>query len=206
MNEEGANGRSPQARNKEVPTQSDDIPAVVDPQFTPEQIARILNQRAAELAKLLAEEVQGKRRDVLRFQLGEEHYGIDVTRIGEIFPLQPITTVPRTPPFVVGIFSARGRLISVLDLRLLLGLSATEIAGHTHIIVLNVREMEIAFLADQIDAVHQYFQEDIEPPLAAPKKGAGQYIEGIAPGNLAIIDVEAIFDKNRLIIDEELNE
>lgn len=206
MNEEGANGRSPKARNKEVPTQSDQFLTVVDPQFTPEQVAHILNRRAAELARPLATEVQGKRRDILRFQLGDEHYGIDVVRIGEIFPLQLITAVPRTPAFVVGIFSARSRLISVLDLRLLLGLSATEIADHTHIIVLHVNEMEIAFLADHIDALHPYFQEDIEPPLAAQKKGAGQYIEGIAPGNLAIIDIEAVFDENRLIINEELNE
>ncbi len=58
----------------------------------------------------------------LTFSLAGEEYGIGILKIKEIIGMMPITTVPRTPPFVKGVINLRGKVIPVVDLRLKFGM------------------------------------------------------------------------------------
>lgn len=171
---------------------------VADPEFSPEQVAHILARRANELARPLDEEVQGAVVNLLVFQLGDERYGIDVTEVLEIYPMQPVTPVPRTPDFVVGIFSARGRFLSVLDLRALLGRSKGDILPQSHIVVTAVHDLEVAFLVDAIDDVRLVYENELNPPLSAA------FTRGIAPGLVAVLDLQALLADSALIVNEEM--
>ncbi len=92
--------------------------------LSPEQLAEIWARRAYALAKEPPAEATGQTVDLLVFWLGQERYGIEVTNVREIYPLEQLTPVPRTPDFVAGVFSARGRILSVIDLRAFFGLPA----------------------------------------------------------------------------------
>jgi purine-binding chemotaxis protein CheW len=71
----------------------------------------------------------------LLVQLAQETYAISVTKVYQIFEVQPITKVPQTPPFMLGVMNARGRMLPVIDMRILYGIEATEHSKHTAIIV-----------------------------------------------------------------------
>lgn len=141
----------------------------------------------------------GHSLNLLTFQLAGERYGLNVTQVLEIYPLQPITPMPRTPDFVVGFFSARGRFISVVDLRRLLGqpANAVTISPESSLVVIGVNDLEVAFLADVVDGVQTVFENELEPPLATP------FTRGIAPGMTAVLDLHTLFNRERLIINEE---
>jgi twitching motility protein PilI len=64
----------------------------------------------------------------LGVQLGQARVLLDLGQAGEIVPLMPLTTVPLTQPWYLGLANIRGNLISVVDLARFLGLGDT-VAG-----------------------------------------------------------------------------
>ena len=60
------------------------------------------------------------------FSLGEELFGVEVTRTKEILSLTPVTKVPQTPDYLLGVINLRGQVVTVVDMRLKLGLRAGE--------------------------------------------------------------------------------
>ena len=59
--------------------------------------------------------------DIVEFELNNERYAIDITMVREVVEMLPITPLPRTPPYVIGIINLRGEVTHVIDLAILLG-------------------------------------------------------------------------------------
>ena len=55
--------------------------------------------------------------EVLEFTLAGNAYGINVAKIREIIPYQPVTPVPNAHPSVEGIFMPREVMITAIDLK-----------------------------------------------------------------------------------------
>jgi len=179
--------------------------------ISPEELAQIWARRAYDLAEEPPAEETGQTVDLQVFRLAGESYGLEVTGVREIHPLHQLTPVPRTPPFVAGVFSARGRLLSIIDLRAFMGLPAIERSDQTRIIVVTNTDptsetagMEIGILADEVDDVVTIFKEDIEPPLTTHSSAESDYIEGVATGMLVALNLSTLLSDKRLIVKEEL--
>lgn len=71
----------------------------------------------------------------LLFALGQESYGIPVLNVREIVQMTGITPVPGMAPHVRGVFNLRGKVVPVIDLRLLLKQIQTGCGDRTCIIV-----------------------------------------------------------------------
>lgn len=85
-------------------------------------IRQILEARAAALAAVPAIEVAGEQRSVVCFQLGASRYATDSIHVLEVSVLNDCVPIPCTPPHVAGLVNQRGRLLTVIDLRPILGL------------------------------------------------------------------------------------
>ncbi|HRQ40383.1 MAG TPA: chemotaxis protein CheW [Chloroflexota bacterium] len=176
---------------------------IIDPDYTPVQVAAILARRAQELAKPAAAETDGRLLHLLIFQLGQERYAIDAAHVLELYPPQPITPVPRTPDYVVGIFSARGRFLSVIDLQAVLALPGRSLLATSQIVVVQAAGIEVGFLADLVEDVTMVLDVEIEPPLTTAADGIASFIRGIAPGMCAIVELNALFEQKQLVVYEE---
>jgi purine-binding chemotaxis protein CheW len=168
-----------------------------------EELAEVWARRAYTLAELPPAETTGQRLDLLVFRLSHEQYGLEVTHIREIYPLEQLTPVPRTPDFVVGIFSARGRLISVIELRAFLGLPTPSFekgAKQTKIIVVATAELEVGLLADEIDGLLTISKDKLEPLLTTQMSAHTEFAQGIAPGMVVVLNLKALLSDKRLII------
>ena len=55
--------------------------------------------------------------DVLTFRIDGEQYAIDVERVMEIATPRPLTRVPNADPFVRGVMSLRGIVVTIVDVR-----------------------------------------------------------------------------------------
>jgi len=57
----------------------------------------------------------------LGVQIGAARYLLDLTQAGEIVPVPPLTVVPLTQPWYLGLANIRGNLVGVIDLACYLG-------------------------------------------------------------------------------------
>ena len=197
-----------QNNNRQPNTQNDNL-------LSQAELTKIWERRAEELAKEPPVEAAGQSIKLLVFWLGSERYGIDVANVQEIHPLQQLTPVPRTPNFAVGVFSARGRILSVIDLQAFLGLPGRMNQGNKRtvdgakIIVitgadLETSALEVGLLADEVSDVITIFNEDIEPPLTTHAGIQSKYLYGLAPGMLVVLNLDALLSDKRLIVHEEI--
>jgi twitching motility protein PilI len=67
----------------------------------------------------------GARTQRLGVAAGAGRYLIDLTEAGEIVPLAPVTRVPLTRPWYLGLANVRGNLVGVIDLARYLGAGET---------------------------------------------------------------------------------
>jgi purine-binding chemotaxis protein CheW len=186
--------------------------------LSPAALAEIWARRAYELAQEPPEESAGKTLDLLVFWLGKERYGFEVTNVREIYPLEQLTPVPRTPGFVAGVFSARGRILSVIDLAAFFELPRpARVKGEASpakiIVVANDDAsgkraagpmVEVGILADEVADVVTIFKQDIQPPLAAHSGVRAEYIQGLTADLLVVLNLNTLLSDKRLIIQEEL--
>ena len=104
---------------------SNKIETVVEQGYIPQisEKERILKARAVALAKQPEDnKVNDEYIEVVEFKLSHENYGIESSYVREVYPLKDYTTLPGTPPFVLGIMNVRGQIVSVINLKKLFNL------------------------------------------------------------------------------------
>ena len=174
--------------------------------LSPAELTEIWARRAYKLAEEPPAPATGHTVNLLVFWLGSERFGIEVGNVREIYPLEQLTPVPRAPSFVAGVFSARGRIISVIDLRAFLGLPTTGLSDQTKIIVVTNTDqtLEMGILADEVSDVVAVFKEDIEPPLITQASVLSEHLQGITADMLVVLNLNALLSDQRLIVQEEI--
>jgi purine-binding chemotaxis protein CheW len=186
-----------------------DISTLVEEELNQDELAEIWARRAYALAEPPPVETNSQTLDVLVFLLNGERYGLEMVHVREIYPLEQLTPIPRTPDFVAGIFSARGRLISVIDLCAFLGLPtppslppANGTGRQTKIIVVATADLEVGLLADEVADVMTLFKDELEPVLTTQMGSHAEFAQGIAPGMLVVLNLNALLNNKRLIVHE----
>lgn len=172
-----------------------------------DHLTQIWTQRAYKLAQPPIADKQTATIDLLLFLLGNERYGIQVQYIREIYPHQRITPVPRTPAYVIGVFSARGQLISVIDFCTFVGLPPVDLTSDSKIMVMRdpTGHMEIGLIADKIEDVITIAKEEIEPAMVSQLGQRAHFIQGIAPDMLIVLNAHHLLNDSDLPVHEELS-
>jgi purine-binding chemotaxis protein CheW len=141
----------------------------------------------------------------LTFKLGNEIYGLDITKVREVLDFTTVTKVPRTPEFMRGVINLRGSVVPVVDLRRKFGMSLTEKTVNTCIIIAEVMvdndTTVLGVLADSVQEVIDLDQGSISP---APKIGTRlktEFIKGMGKRDerlIIILDVDKVFSSDEL--------
>src|SRR3990172_12567895 len=116
---------------------------------SPEEVKRILRERAEALAKPVEEaRTPTEPLELLVFSLAGERYGIETAQVLEVVPLRGLTPVPCTPPFVLGVVNHRGRIRPVLDLRRLFELATPGVPEGGRVVAVEAGGMTFGIFAD----------------------------------------------------------
>lgn len=102
--------------------------------------------------------------EILEFVVGGNSYGINVAKIREIIPYQPVTPVPNAHPSIEGIFMPRDVMITAIDLSNCLQLGAAKSGGL--FIVTSFNKLDIAFHVESVVDIHRVSWADIIRPTA----------------------------------------
>ena len=132
---------------------------------------------------------------LVSFQLAQEEYGTEITKVQEIILMGEITRVPQTPDYIKGLINLRSTVIPIVDLRLRFGLPPQEVTDETRIMVVNVAGKTIGIIVDAVSEVLRISQDQIAP---APPTVAGlgrEYLTGLAKLEnrlLILLDIDKI--------------
>lgn len=133
----------------------------------------------------------------LIFRLDGGEYGIEISKILEIIAIQPITPIPESAPYIKGIINLRGKIVTVMDMRLKLQKQAIEYNDRTCVIIIDVGGVHEGIIVDSVVEAATIADGSIAAP---PKERTGfqnQYIYGISSGD----KVRFLLDCERLISD-----
>ncbi|MEN8718858.1 MAG: chemotaxis protein CheW [Oceanococcaceae bacterium] len=87
------------------------------------------------------------------FTLDRECFGVDVLQVREVLNRPDMTSVPGAGTACVGVINLRGRILTVLDLRLLLGLSSSTIDDSEHLLVIERAGRMVGLIVDSVGDV-----------------------------------------------------
>ena len=134
--------------------------------------------------------VRGPRVEYLAFRLGPDTYGVPIGEVREILKLPPVTEVPRAPTDVIGVVSVRGLLVTVLDLKLRLRASPSEITKKGRILlVMGADDEVIGLYVDEVLQVFRLAESEVELANNVLGSKLGDYVVGIGrpEGSLLIL-------------------
>ena len=118
------------------------------------------------------------RVQVVRFEVGQRHFALDVMAVKEIvLPCTP-QPVPGQPDFVEGLVEMRGEYVPLIDLRKRFHVEAY--GRDARILVLTCLQREIALLVDSVGEVQWLEDDDMRTPPLDTSGGGAQAVDSIA--------------------------
>jgi purine-binding chemotaxis protein CheW len=165
-----------------------------------------------ELLKLRAERVAAPVREAdsagkifaLTATMGSERYALPIDAISAVYQHVAITPLPCVPRYVAGITNVRGRVISVLDLAVILGAEGADV-NQTALIVTEAEGASIGLRIENLGDVVELSMADLNPVSDHMGLLYPEYFLGIFPDGIALLDVAAIVNDPRLNVDDPVS-
>lgn len=165
----------------------------------------ILAERAEKLAESLTEKLPENVSDVLKFQLHQEVFAIEIQYVAEVCFLKEFTPLPCTPPFVYGLMNLRRQVFPVIDLALLFGINRTVPQKTERVIVLKDINHSFAVCTTGILGVESIPFSLIQPPPPTIAEAQSVYLKGITTEGVALLDGASLINSRQLVVDEDID-
>ena len=119
--------------------------------------------------------------ELISFEIGGQEYCIDVRSVREIRGWTPVTPMPQTPDFILGVINLRGTVMPVLDLRCRLGLGRTEPSSRHVIVVIEEGARIAGVLVDAVQETFKLAASLLQAPPAMDSDANNQFVDAIIP-------------------------
>jgi len=96
----------------------------------------------------------------LGFRLGDKWCAAPREDVREVILPPPLTRVPGSRPWLLGVANVRGSLLPVCDLRRLLGEEHNLLARNSRVLVYNSPRVPVGFLVDEVAGYRQFAPAD----------------------------------------------
>lgn len=166
---------------------------------------KILRTRAEQLALPLQSSMLAEvSLDLLEFRLAQECYALETRHIQEVYPLKDLTTMPCTPPFILGMVNVRGNITPVIDIKKFFDLPDKGLTDLHRIILVQGNDIEFGLLADVIVGVRTIAENSLQPPLPTLTGIHSDYLKGVTANHLMVLNLDRILEDPRIIVHEEV--
>jgi len=155
--------------------------------LSPERVRELLEERARVLARPAAVPPAGDMLEVITFTLTNETYGLESRYVLAVFRLLDLSPLPGAEPPVIGVTAWRGELLTILDLRVALGLSVDALSDLTRVIVLGEERPAFGILADAARELVTLPASNVREPQegVAVKR---EYLRGVTPDAMLVLE------------------
>lgn len=131
--------------------------------------------------------------DAVVVRLGPGRFALSMSSVAEVGRVPALTRVPGLPAWVSGVANWRGRILPVLDVRLLVGADAAPPESMSRVLVLGDAGITVGLLVDEVLTTTELDAAAVEPyPPTLPAAGllAGQVVTDDGP--IAVVDIDAV--------------
>ncbi|MBU0995415.1 MAG: chemotaxis protein CheW [Proteobacteria bacterium] len=133
--------------------------------------------------------------ELATFYVSDALCGIDILKIQEINKHTVVTAVPQSAEYVQGVLNLRGRIVTIIDLGIKLGLSPIKKNKDNRNIIVDSQDEQIGLLVDCISDVMIADADKIEQAPANIGGVQGKYFEGVFKTDnslIGILDIEEV--------------
>jgi purine-binding chemotaxis protein CheW len=140
-------------------------------------------------------QVKSEQKELLRFSLNKEWYGVAIEDVAEVVRCPEIFSVPHTPDHIAGVVNLRGEILTIVDVRKLLELPDAHPDDRKYLVVIDQRDIRVGILVDKASDLIGIPDSAIEPSLSASDSMAN-----LVAGKVQLTEeVLAILNLDRLL-------
>jgi len=135
----------------------------------------------------------------LCFVLDGEEYGVDLNMIVQIVKPPPLTCVPRVASHVLGVISIRGAVVTLIDLRLLMGLAPSQWPRGARILLVEMGDEQVGLLVDGVTQVRRLHENELEKKPQLDDSQAAERVVYVARPDeqtqVTVVDLVAVMSE-----------
>lgn len=177
------------------------VELLAQPVVSAETRSRVLRQRAHAAAReSAADEDAAARIQVVEFLMAYEHYAVETRWVHEVVALRDLTSLPGAPGFVAGLVNVRGRIVSVVDLKVFFDLPAKGLPDLNRVLIVGDEAIEFGLLVDAVVGVAQLRPDQLQPALPTMTGVREEYLRGLTPERIAVLDGARILTDPRIVV------
>jgi len=142
----------------------------------------------------------------LTFSLGNENFAINVEQVEKILEFQPVTEVPKSPEYMLGVFNMRGEVIPMIDTRIKFGMEKTQITSSTCVLVITIEnegeKIKLGSLVDSVNEVIRYYKNEIIPLPTVGKQNKAEFLHGVLKHEdkfILLVNADKIFSVDEIV-------
>lgn len=139
----------------------------------------------------------------LSFNLGEEIFALDISKVREVLDNTKVTKVPKVPDYMLGVINLRGKVVPIIDLKMKFSMPLTEQTVNTCIIIsdvsLNKESITLGIMSDSVQEVFDLDAESIEPAPSIGTQLDIDFLTGMGKRGedfILILDIDRVFSKS----------
>lgn len=133
----------------------------------------------------------------LCFKIANDEFAIPLLTVKQVIGMPEVTTVPQVPNYFLGIMNLRGQVISIIDLRVKLGIKAQD-TPEKSVIIIDLDSHSIGLVVDEVNSVLSPSQDQMSPPPDLGRSAASEYVTSVYRRDdklILMIDIMRILSK-----------
>lgn len=152
-----------------------------------------------------ASQQRGKKLHLIEFKVGNELYAVGIEQVKEVVLTPPITPLPMTPYYILGIANVRGDVLTMVDIKArIVAKENLSRPQSTFTLVLENSLQRIGVVVEDMPSSTIVFEDELEePPHFSEEKGNQKWILNIIKSEGKLI---LLIDLNQLTSSKELEE
>ncbi|ADC51196.1 Chemotaxis protein CheV (CheW-REC domains) [Alkalihalophilus pseudofirmus OF4] len=135
--------------------------------------------------------------EVIVFNVGNGTYGINVMKVREIVQAQTVTHIPNSHPHIEGMIRLRDEVLTVVNLKEVLGCVSEGDDSQDKFIVSELNKMKVAFRVSGVSRIHRISWEQIEKPT--------ELSQGLQSATTGVIKLDGqmilLLDFEKIVVD-----
>lgn len=148
-----------------------------------------------------------KSKMLVVFAVGKEEYALSIDQIKEVVPMPPISPVPQTKNYVLGVANVRGNVLAVIDMEERFGLKTGEKKSkYNYVIVIDHEEIKVAIVSHHVPETLTVLENQIDSSADIMRTSGNEqnFIKGVIKKDnrmIIFIDILEMVDHEKLVND-----
>ncbi|EAQ11517.1 purine-binding chemotaxis protein CheW [Maritimibacter alkaliphilus HTCC2654] len=141
----------------------------------------------------------GSVREYLSFLVGRQDYCVDIMQVREIRGGAKATTLPHSPPYMIGVINLRGTVLPIMDLAGRLELGTETDSERNVIIVVAIGERVVGLMVDAVSDILAISEGDLQQPPDLPADQQRSFVSALTIMDnrmIRVLDLGAVIPRS----------